>query len=168
MALRAGYYGVKKNVLSAIAGLSGAKIIKTIGDGLKLTSAGKLSCDIDNNTMEFKAGKLAAKPQGAKHMTYTGDGQGTSTIDFSELDTLPTIILAISGSSTNGFDVSSGSIVYGNMTALTHWTQREGSQKSSEVQKVTYTDDNKKMHITGSSADTAMNTNGVTWDVYYL
>ena len=61
MALRAGYYGVKKNVLSAINKLSGAKIIKTIGDGLKLTTAGKLSRDIDSETMEFKNGKLAAK-----------------------------------------------------------------------------------------------------------
>lgn len=61
MALRAGYYGVKKSVLAAISNLSGAKVIKSIGDGLKLTSAGKLSCDIDADTMEFKAGKLAAK-----------------------------------------------------------------------------------------------------------
>lgn len=61
MALRAGYYGVKKNVLATIAAMAGAKIIKTIGDGLKLTSAGKLSCDIDTDTMTFKSGKLSAK-----------------------------------------------------------------------------------------------------------
>lgn len=64
MALRAGYYGVKGNLLSVISKLGGAKIIKTIGDGLKLTTAGKLSCDIDAETMEFKNGKLAAKPTG--------------------------------------------------------------------------------------------------------
>lgn len=64
MALRAGYYGVKKSILDAISGLSGAKIIKTIGDGLKLTAAGKLSCDIDTTTMEFKNGKLASKGSG--------------------------------------------------------------------------------------------------------
>lgn len=64
MALRAGYYGVKGNLLSVISKLGGAKIIKSIGDGLKLTSAGKLSCDIDSDTMEFKNGKLAAKSTG--------------------------------------------------------------------------------------------------------
>ena len=64
MALRAGYYGIKKNVLDVISKLSGAKVIKTIGDGLKLTTAGKLSCDIDAETMEFKNGKLAAKSTG--------------------------------------------------------------------------------------------------------
>lgn len=69
MALRAGYYGIKKNVLSAISGLSGAKIIKTIGDGLKLTAAGKLSCDIDTDSMMFKSGKLAAKVSSTQYAT---------------------------------------------------------------------------------------------------
>ena len=66
MALRAGYYGLKgamKKTLEKLASdTSGMKIIKTIGDGLKLTQAGKISVDIDSNTMEFKTGgKLAAK-----------------------------------------------------------------------------------------------------------
>lgn len=93
MALRAGYYGVKKNVVSAIAGLSGAKIIKTIGDGLKLTNAGKLSCDIDTDTMEFKAGKLSAKNSGGvKYKLYQGQG-GTETVIT--LDETPNSIIAV-------------------------------------------------------------------------
>lgn len=47
MALRAGYYGLKGSVKKALETLatnaSGMKIIKTIGDGLNLTSAGKLN-----------------------------------------------------------------------------------------------------------------------------
>lgn len=69
MALRAGYYGIKKNILSTINRLSGAKIIKTIGDGLKLTSAGKLSCDIDTDKMEFKSGKLSVKAVSTNYST---------------------------------------------------------------------------------------------------
>lgn len=68
MALRSGYYGLKNATVKAVQKLlsdtSGAKIIKTIGNGLKLTSAGTLSCDIDSDTMEFKNGKLAAKTGG--------------------------------------------------------------------------------------------------------
>lgn len=69
MALRAGYYGVKKSVLRVIEGLSGAKIIKTIGNGLKLTSAGTLSADLDADTMEFKNGKIASKAGGLELIT---------------------------------------------------------------------------------------------------
>ena len=65
MALRAGYVGIKKTMIGMIEKLSSAKIIKTIGNGLKLTSAGTLSCDIDSNTMEFKNGKLSSKGGGA-------------------------------------------------------------------------------------------------------
>ena len=47
MALRAGYYGlkntVKKKLEKLAADTSGMKIIKTIGDGLNLTNAGKLN-----------------------------------------------------------------------------------------------------------------------------
>ena len=47
MALRAGYYGlkntVKKKLEKLAADTSGMKIIKTIGDGLNLTDAGKLN-----------------------------------------------------------------------------------------------------------------------------
>ena len=61
MALKAGYYGIKKSLFSVIESLSGAKVIKTIGNGLNLSNAGSLSCDIDTETMEFKNGKLASK-----------------------------------------------------------------------------------------------------------
>lgn len=43
MALRAGYIGIKKSWLGLINKLSTAKIIKSIGNGLELTSAGKLN-----------------------------------------------------------------------------------------------------------------------------
>ena len=47
MALKAGYYGVKKSVARAINDLittvSGMKIIKSFGDGLNLTQQGKLN-----------------------------------------------------------------------------------------------------------------------------
>ena len=61
MALKAGYVGIKKSMLGVISSLAGAKIVKTIGDGLKLTSAGELSADINTETMEFINGKLSAK-----------------------------------------------------------------------------------------------------------
>ena len=64
MALRAGYVGVKKSMLGLINSLTNAKIIKTIGDGLKLTSAGTMSVDIDTDTLEFDNGKLTAKSKG--------------------------------------------------------------------------------------------------------
>lgn len=44
MALKAGYYGVKKNVLDNLEQLDGAKIIKSIGAGLNFSDAGQLSC----------------------------------------------------------------------------------------------------------------------------
>ena len=47
MALRAGYYGLKNSVKKALeklaADTSGMKIIKSFGDGLNLTNAGKLN-----------------------------------------------------------------------------------------------------------------------------
>lgn len=88
MALRAGYYGVKKNLLSVINKLSGAKVIKTIGDGLKLTSAGKLSCDIDTETMEFKNGKLAAKATSGINLTPLISGPITASGEVTLLDDL--------------------------------------------------------------------------------
>ena len=44
MALKAGYYGVKKNVADELKKLDGAKIIKSVGAGLNLSSQGALSC----------------------------------------------------------------------------------------------------------------------------
>lgn len=74
MALKAGYIGVKKSMLGLINSIASAKIIKTIGNGLKLTSAGTLSADIDTETMEFKNGKLAAK---ATALDYSTTEQNT-------------------------------------------------------------------------------------------
>lgn len=173
MALKAGEgrYGLTKKMFLAVKNLSVMEVIKSFGDGLVLSDSGVASVDIDTDTMEFtETGKLASKSTGSgvKKLTYTGDGNTTSTIDFGSLDSLPEIILAISGSSTNGYDVSTCPIPYGVCCANTYWAQREGTSKSSELQKVTYSDNNTKMHITGTSADTSLNTNGVTWTVYYL
>lgn len=168
MALRAGYYGVKKSVLNAISGLAGAKIIRTIGDGLKLTAAGKLSCDIDSKTMEFKTGKLAAK-EAVKTITYTGDGTATSTIDFSDAEALPKQILSITGQSGSGYHVATTPILYGlQAIVFIFWLQVSGSSSNQKISRVSYTDDNKKMHITGANADEALNSEGVTWTVNYI
>lgn len=43
MALKAGYIGIKKSMLGLINSLGSAKLIKSFGDGLNLTSAGKLN-----------------------------------------------------------------------------------------------------------------------------
>lgn len=65
MALRAGYYGLKNSVKRSLeklaSDMSGAKIIKTIGNGLTLSDQGALAANIDSDTMEFKDHKLAAK-----------------------------------------------------------------------------------------------------------
>lgn len=65
MALRSGYYGLKNSVKRTLeklaSDMSGAKIIKTIGDGLSLSAQGSLAASIDTDTMEFKDHKLAAK-----------------------------------------------------------------------------------------------------------
>ena len=50
MALRAGYYGIKKSLLSKISQLSNAVIIKSIGSGLTLSEAGELSSDSSGTT----------------------------------------------------------------------------------------------------------------------
>ena len=110
MALRAGYYGIKKSVLAAISNLSGAKIIKSIGDGLKLTSAGKLSCDIDTNTMEFKAGKLSAKGGFTKDLLYGNEiiahpPTQNSSIQLAEAFTDYDFILVVGGFTSSGVKV---------------------------------------------------------------
>lgn len=98
MALRAGYYGLKNSVKKALeklaSDMAGAKIIKSVGDGLSLSDQGaltaniksigdgldlseqgSLSVDIDSDTMEFKNGKLAAKSAASDIDTiYTNPG----------------------------------------------------------------------------------------------
>lgn len=65
MALRAGYYGLKKSAIDALktaaSMIAGMANIKTIGDGLTLSDQGELAANIDSDTMEFKDHKLAAK-----------------------------------------------------------------------------------------------------------
>lgn len=65
MALRAGYYGLKNSVKRSLekmaVDISGMKIIKTIGNGLKLTNNGSLSVDVLSDSLEFKSGKLVVK-----------------------------------------------------------------------------------------------------------
>ena len=50
MALRSGYYGLKKSAISALSTLlsqtAGMKVIKSFGDGLNLTNAGKLNLTV--------------------------------------------------------------------------------------------------------------------------
>lgn len=43
MALKAGYIGIKKSMLGLLNSLPSAKLIKSFGDGLNLTNAGKLN-----------------------------------------------------------------------------------------------------------------------------
>ena len=49
MSLRAGYYGLKKGIISGISDIikksGGAKWIKSFGDGLDLTDAGELDLE---------------------------------------------------------------------------------------------------------------------------
>ena len=74
MALKAGYVGIKKSMTGLLNRLSSAKIIKTIGDGLNLTSAGTLKVDINSETMEFVNHKLSAK---SVSIDYSTDEQLT-------------------------------------------------------------------------------------------
>ena len=80
MALKAGYKGVKKSVLDFISSLSSAKIIKTIGDGLNLTSSGELDVEINPETMEFVENKLSAKSVNVDYSTDEQD-MGVKWID---------------------------------------------------------------------------------------
>lgn len=95
MALRSGYYGLKNSVkrrLEKLASdMSGAKIIKTIGDGLSLSDQGALAANIDTDTMEFKDHKLAAKVSSAFEMDLLSGSDtydpaaSTADIDLSEV-----------------------------------------------------------------------------------
>lgn len=54
MALRAGYYGLKKKVLTQLTGIAykfiDALAIKTIGDGLTLSDDGELNCTVSGGS----------------------------------------------------------------------------------------------------------------------
>lgn len=89
MALRAGYYGLKNSVKRTLeklaSDMAGAKVIKTVGDGLSLSDQGVLAANIDTETMEFKNHKLAAKVSSAYTIDelwdYEVEGQGSVTYD---------------------------------------------------------------------------------------
>lgn len=61
MALKAGYYGIKKDLINLIKSLSGTKVIKTIGDALNLTAAGRLNVKVDGVTVKIVDNKLTAE-----------------------------------------------------------------------------------------------------------
>lgn len=50
MALRAGYYGVKRKLLDNIAKFADAVVIKSVGTGLNLSDEGALTCTVDPST----------------------------------------------------------------------------------------------------------------------
>lgn len=59
MALRAGYYGIKNALLKKLEGLTNALVIKSLGEGLELSAAGKLSLtsgSINYSTIEQNTG----------------------------------------------------------------------------------------------------------------
>lgn len=100
MALKAGYYGVKKSLTGIIASLAGAKVIKSVGNGLSLSNAGDLAANIDADTMEFKDGKLSSK--GGSAITYSTDEQktGDKWIDGRDIYQKTFIFTGITGTST--------------------------------------------------------------------
>lgn len=61
MALRAGYYGIKKALLRKLEALTNAVVIKSIGDGLNISAAGELSSTstggFDYSTTEVDTGQ---------------------------------------------------------------------------------------------------------------
>lgn len=84
MALRSGYYGLKKSAITALQTLlnnvSGMKIIKSFGDGLKLSNAGKLSLEAATDTKMggFKVGSGLSMEDGVLSATATGAGEWTA------------------------------------------------------------------------------------------
>lgn len=137
MALKAGYKGVKKSVLDSLLSLLGSVVIKDVGDGLTLDSSGELSADIDNSTMEFKEGKLAAKiTSGYTQDVLWGDDSITypptkpATIDlnhaYDDYDMLSII---------TGF-VSTGVYCYQTWTLLTSELAQAAVDPASDTEKI--------------------------------
>lgn len=138
MALRSGYYGLKNSVKRTLeklaSDMSGAKIIKTIGDGLSLSDQGALAANIDSDTMEFKDHKLAAKVLSAFEMdllsgsdTYSG-AASTADIDLSQViddyDMLYVIagwVTGTGGCVTSCINVDILKQLTGSTTASNHW-----------------------------------------------
>lgn len=83
MALKAGYIGIKKSMLGLINSLASAKLIKSFGDGLNLTSAGKLNMTAATASKigGVKVGEGLAIEDGVLNCTVTG-GFDYSTDEF--------------------------------------------------------------------------------------
>ena len=85
MALKAGYIGIKKSMLGLINSLASAKLIKSFGDGLNLTSAGKLNMTAATASKigGVKVGEGLEITDGVLNVTSTG------AVDYSteEVDT---------------------------------------------------------------------------------
>ncbi len=105
MALKAGYQGIKKNLLDKLLQMSGSLIIKSLGTALSLSDAGELRVrnasdshsgvvQPDGETTFIEEGllKAAVSSGGVKTFKYTGEN-GSSTVI--ELPEIPTDILAI-------------------------------------------------------------------------
>ena len=84
MALKAGYYGIKKVLIDKINSLAGAVVIKSIGDGLDLSETGELSSTVSLPNLfsgeEVNTGwKIGTTPIYAKFMqldTYSTGVEG--------------------------------------------------------------------------------------------
>lgn len=83
MALKAGYIGIKKSMLGLINSLASAKLIKSFGDGLNLTNAGKLNMTpaTASKIGGVKVGDGLAINDGVLSCTVTG-GFDFSTSEF--------------------------------------------------------------------------------------
>lgn len=94
MALKAGYYGIKKVLIDKINSLAGAVVIKSIGDGLDLSESGELSSTISLPNLfsgeEVDTGwKIGNTPIYAKFMQL--DTYSTS-VDGAKIGEIPGVV----------------------------------------------------------------------------
>lgn len=92
MALKAGYNGIKKNVLDKLLQMSGALIIKSLGTALSLSDAGELRVrnasdshsgvvQPDGVTISVVDGKLVAQGSGLqRENVFTGEAHATGSV----------------------------------------------------------------------------------------
>lgn len=88
MALKAGYYGLKKSIADVLkklaSDMSGAVIVKSVGDGLSISEEGELSSDgILLTSTEKKVGKLGLADLYEKTFTFKSTDLQESTISDS-------------------------------------------------------------------------------------
>ena len=182
MALRSGYYGLKNATKKALEKLAadtvGMKIIKTIGDGLNLTNAGKLNMTAAtaNKLGGIKVGDGLSIDDGVlsaqggitiKTLSYTGDGTTTSTIDFSNEDSEPSYILGITGQSHDNYYMNCAPFPIEYEGVYVTYVPVSGTGAPGGASgHASYSD--KVLHVTSNSADNAMNYNGTEYTVYYI